>query len=89
MMGTLARFLAKHGIATGEDRYRTEAEGEIASRAGVLKIVALRVHYFLRLPPEKEESARECLSLYLASCPAAQSVKGCIDLTHDLTLETE
>ena len=87
MTGTLARFLAKNQIDTSEDRYRAKAEGDIENMAGVLKITKIRVHYSLRAPQSKKEVAEQALAAYLPSCPAAQSVIGCIEISHRLTLQ--
>jgi hypothetical protein len=89
MMGTLARVLAKSQIDTSEDRYRAEVEGDIENAGKVLKIVRIRVHYFLTAPPGKKEAAEQALGAYLPFCPAAQSLIGCIEITHRLTLREE
>jgi organic hydroperoxide reductase OsmC/OhrA len=86
MTGTLARFLAKNQIDTSADRYRAEVEGDIENAGGVLKITKIRVHYFLKVPQHKKEVAEQALATYLPSCPAAQSVIGCIEISHRLTL---
>ena len=87
MMGTLARFLAEKKIPTPEDRYWAEVEGDIEDVNNVLKITQIRVKYHLKAAPGKQEEAREALSKYLVSCPAAQSVIGCIDIQDDLMVE--
>ena len=85
-MGTLASALAGKEIATPEERYRADAEGDIENASGVLKITRIRVTYHLDIPEEKAAAAREAFSSYLARCPAAQSVLGCIDIQDDLLL---
>lgn len=87
MMGTLATMLAGKKISTPEDRYWAEVEGDIADVNTVLKITQIRVKYHLKAPPEKAEGAKEAFSSYLAYCPAAQSVIGCIDIRDDLVIE--
>ncbi len=87
MMGTLATLLAGKKIATPEDRYRADVEGDIENVNGVLKITRIRVTYHLKIPPEKALEAREAFSSYLVLCPAAQSVVGCIDLQDQLVIE--
>jgi organic hydroperoxide reductase OsmC/OhrA len=87
MMGTLARFLAERQIPTPEDRYRAEVEGDIENVNNVLKITQIRVKYYLKVSSGKSKEAREALSSYLTSCPAAQSVIGCIQIKDDLILE--
>jgi organic hydroperoxide reductase OsmC/OhrA len=87
MMGTLARFLAERQIPTPEDRYRAEVEGDIENVNNVLKITQIRVKYYLKVSSGKSQEAREAFSSYLTSCPAAQSVIGCIQIKDDLILE--
>ena len=86
-MGTLARFLAERQIPTPEDRYRAEVEGDIENVNNILKITQIRVKYYLRVLQEKAQEAREAFSSYLTSCPAAQSVIGCIHIKDDLMIE--
>jgi len=86
-MGTLARFLAEKQIPTPEDRYWAEVEGDIENVNKVLKITQIRVKYHLKAPKGKEEDARNAFSTYLPSCPAAQSVIGCIEIRDHLMIE--
>jgi len=85
-MGTLAAALARKEIRTPEDLYWAEVEGDIENVKGVLKITQIRVNYHLTAGQEKAEQAMEAFASYLASCPAAQSVIGCIDIKDDLVL---
>jgi organic hydroperoxide reductase OsmC/OhrA len=87
MMGTLARFLAEKQIPTSEDRYWAEVEGDIENINKVLKITQIRVKYHLKVPKGKEEDAKNAFSTYLPSCPAAQSVIGCIQIRDHLIIE--
>jgi organic hydroperoxide reductase OsmC/OhrA len=89
MMGTLAGVLAGKKIATPEDRYWAEVEGDIENVGGVLKITQIRVTYHLKVPKEKSGEAREALQSYLIRCPAAQSVIGCIRIEDQLIIEEE
>lgn len=86
MMGTFAAALAKRRIATPEKWYRADVRGDIEDVDGVLKITHIHVHYTLKLPPDKRPEAQECLESYITSCPAAQSVVGCIDIAHTLQM---
>jgi organic hydroperoxide reductase OsmC/OhrA len=86
MMGTFAAALAKRKIATPEERYRADVTGEIENIAGVLKITRIDVGYTLKVDAEKRHEAMECFEAYLPHCPAAQSVIGCIEITHRLNL---
>jgi organic hydroperoxide reductase OsmC/OhrA len=87
MMGTLARFLTDKQIPTPEDRYWTEVEGDIENVNNVLKITEIRVKYHLKVSKGKGEDAKDAFSTYLTSCPAAQSVIGCIQIRDHLIIE--
>ncbi len=89
MMGTLAGVLAGKKIRTFQDRFQAVVTGDIEEVDGVLKITRIHVRYFLKLPAEQEGAAREGLATYLVRCPAAQSVIGCIDISHELTVEAD
>jgi hypothetical protein len=87
MMGTLATLLAGKKIRTPEDSFRAEVEGDIEDVSGILKITQIRVTYHLKVSNEKVEEAKEAFSSYLAACPAAQSVIGCIAIRDHLEIE--
>ena len=87
MMGTLATVLAKKQIPTPEDLYWADVEGDIENVNNVLKITQIRVKYHLKVPREKTEEAKEAFSSYLISCPAAQSVIGCIQIKDDIVIK--
>ncbi len=87
MMGTLATMLARKKIATPEDRYRADVEGDIENVNQVLKISEIRVTYHLKVPQGMAGEARDAFSSYLMSCPAAQSVMGCIRIKDDLMID--
>ena len=87
MMGTLAAVLAGKKIRTFQDLFKATVTGDIEDVDGVLKITRINVHYSLKLPGEKREDAAKVMDTYLSSCPAAQSVIGCIDITHELSME--
>lgn len=87
MMGTLARVLAANKIPTPEDRYLAEVEGDIENVEGVLKITRIRVTYHLKVPRGRISEARDAHSIYLAKCPAAQSVIGCIQIQDNLMVQ--
>ena len=86
-MGTLATVLAKKQIRTSEDLYWADAEGDIENVNNVLKITQIRVKYHLKVSQEKSQEVKEALSSYITSCPAAQSVIGCIQIKDDLVIE--
>jgi organic hydroperoxide reductase OsmC/OhrA len=87
MMGTLAAVLAGKKIKTFKDRFEAVVTGDIEDVNGVLKITRINVCYWLKLPKDKRAGAKEALATYLTLCPGAQSVIGCIDINHELTME--
>ena len=86
MMGTLARVLAGKGIQTPEERYWADVEGDIENVNNVLRITRIKVKYHLKVPKGKADDAREAHFSYLALCPAAQSVIGCIQISDEATI---
>ncbi len=86
-MGTLARFLAEKKISTPEDLYWADVEGDIENVNSILKITQIRVKYHLKVSREKAKEVKEAFSSYLTSCPAAQSVIGCINIKDDIAIE--
>ena len=87
MMGTLAALLAGKKISTFEDRYRADVEGDIENINNVLKITQIRVKYHLKIHPEKVAEAQDAFSSHLKFCPAAQSIRSCIEIKDDLVIE--
>ena len=87
MMGTLAAVLAGKKIETHEGRYSADVEGDIENVNNVLKITQIRVKYHLKVPKGKTADARDALSSYLALCPGAQSVIGCIRISDEAIIE--
>ncbi len=85
-MGTLAAALAGKSIPTTEDLYWAEVEGDIEKVNEIPRITQIRVKYHLKVSEAKAADARGVFSGYLARCPAAQSVIGCIDIRDQLTV---
>lgn len=85
-MGTLATALAGRKIPTHTDRYVALVEGDIENVDGVLRISRIRVSYQLKVPAGKADEAREVFSTYITNCPAAMSVRGCIDIIDSLEI---
>ena len=86
MMGTFAAMLAKKRIPTPAERFRADVSGDIEAVDGVLKITCIAVRYTLQVASDKRDEAQACFKTYLPGCPAAQSVIGCIDITHTLEM---
>lgn len=86
-MGTLAAVLAGKKIRTFKDLFKATVTGDIEDVDGVLKITRINVDYLLKVPEEKRADALEAMDNYLQLCPGAQSVIGCIEINHELTME--
>ncbi len=71
------------------DTIKTVVEGDIEAIEKVLKIVRIRVGYTLKIPQGMREKAERAVARHPISCPAANSIKGCIelDITADITEE--
>lgn len=81
-------MLAGKKIPTPEAYYWADVEGDIENVNNLLKITQIRVTYHLKVPKGKVDEAREApLSSYLASCPAAQSVIGSIQIRDHAVIE--
>ena len=65
------------------ENLRAEVEGDIEDVDGVLRITRIRLRYHVRIPTGKREAVERALEVYADSCPAYQSVKGCIDVSWD------
>jgi organic hydroperoxide reductase OsmC/OhrA len=89
MMGTLATVMAGKKIRTFKDRFVATVSGDIEEVDGILKITRIVVKYLLKLPDQQRDAALECFNNYIHRCPAAQSVIGCIDIQHELSMETK
>jgi uncharacterized OsmC-like protein len=76
------------GIKSAENLVAA-VEGDIEDVDGVLKITTIRLNYRFTVPPGKRESAERALATYAESCPAYQSVKGCIECSWDAEMGQE
>ena len=82
-MGTA---LDVRGIKSAENLV-AEVEGDIEDVDGVLKISKIRIKYHFKIPKGMREKAERVLAVYADSCPAYQTVKGCIECSWDAEME--
>jgi organic hydroperoxide reductase OsmC/OhrA len=68
------------GIPSEPGKVSGAVEGDIEAVDGVLRITRIRVHYTIRLPAGTREAAERAVATHPSKCPAASSVRGCIDL---------
>ncbi len=76
----MARALEVREIPATPDRITAKVEGDIEAIEKVLRITRIRVRYDLKIPKGKREAAERAVAKHPTSCPAANSVSGCIDL---------
>ena len=67
-------------IPATRDKISAAVEGDIEAIDRVLRITRIRVRYDLTIPKGKREAAERAVAQHPRSCPAANSVAGCIDL---------
>lgn len=67
-------------IPATSDKIKAVVEGDIKAVEKVLKIVQIRVRYTLTIPLGMRERAERAVASHPISCPAANSIKGCIAL---------
>ena len=76
-------------IPATKETVQADVEGDIEAVDNVLRITRIRVRYRLRIPAGTREKADLAVETHAAKCPAANSVRGCIDLdiSADITEE--
>ena len=76
-------------ISASPDKISAAVEGDIEAVEKVLRITRIRVRYALTIPRGMREKAQRAVDRHPTSCPAANSVRGCIelDIQADITEE--
>ncbi len=76
-------------IPAPREKIQADVEGDIEAVDKVLRITRIRVHYRLRIPAGTREKAERAVATHATKCPAANSVRGCIEIniTADITEE--
>ncbi|PTL39757.1 OsmC family protein [Alkalicoccus saliphilus] len=69
------------------DKLRTEVQGTIEAPDGIMKITKIHCHYHIQVPEGKKTQAERVLPVFEKKCPVAQTLKGCVELIHDWTIE--
>jgi uncharacterized OsmC-like protein len=52
-----------------------------------MKITKIHCHYHIQVPEGKKAQAERVLPVFEKKCPVAQTLKGCVELIHDWTIE--
>ena len=76
-------------IPAPKDKLQASVEGDIQAIDNVLRITTIRVRYRIRVPAGSLERARRAVDTHATKCPAANSVRGCIDLDIDADITEE
>ena len=54
-----------------------------------MRVTTIRVRYHLVVPPGKRGDAERALAVFERGCPVAQTLKGCVALTHSWEITEE
>ena len=76
-------------IPAPPDRLTAAVEGDIEAVEKVLRITRIRVRYRLVVPHGKREAAERAVAKHPTGCPAANSVRECIELDIKAEIEEE
>ena len=76
-------------IPAPKDKLQATVEGDVQAIDNVLRITTIRVRYRLRVPAGTLEKAQRAVDTHATKCPAANSVRGCIDLDIDANITEE
>ena len=68
---------------TSAENLKAAVEGDIEAVDGVLRITRIRLRYQATIPKGTRDAVDRALEVYAESCPAYQSVKGCIACSWD------
>lgn len=47
-----------------------------------MKLTTMRVKYHLKIPQGKRAEAERALAVFERGCPVAQTLKGCVEISH-------
>ena len=76
-------------IPATPDKITASVEGDIEAIDKVLRITRIRVLYELTIPKGKRQAAERAVDRHPRSCPAANSVSGCIDIDISANISEE
>ena len=76
-------------IPAPTEKLQASVEGDIQAIDNVLRITTIRVRYRIRIPAGTRERAQRAVDTHATKCPAANSVRGCIDLDIDAEITEE
>ncbi|MFW6070559.1 MAG: OsmC family protein [bacterium] len=74
-------------VPAGDGLLISEATGEIEKEENVLVIRRIHVRYRLKVDPEMREVARRVHDFHADYCPVARTIRGCVEISTELTME--
>ncbi len=54
-----------------------------------MRVTEIRVRYHLKIPRGKREDAERALAVFERGCPVAQTLKGCVAISHSWEITEE
>jgi uncharacterized OsmC-like protein len=54
-----------------------------------MRLTRMHVTYYLRVPKGKRAEAERALSVFERGCPIAQTLKGCVEISHGWEITEE
>lgn len=83
MYGTLAGALAARKVEFDRSTYTADVEGTIeGADKKTIRITKIHVNYHVSIPADQRETFDRALAVHPAGCPAHESVKDAIEVTH-------
>ncbi|HEY9723163.1 MAG TPA: OsmC family protein [Oscillatoriaceae cyanobacterium] len=89
MVATLGGALEARKIPSFPNKLWAEAEGVIEAPEGVMKLTRVHVKLHLRIPAGTRTAAERAISVFERGCPIANTLRGCVTITHDHEIEEE
>jgi organic hydroperoxide reductase OsmC/OhrA len=54
-----------------------------------MRVTAIRARYHLRVPPGRRADAERALAVFERGCPVAQTLRGCVAISHEWEIREE
>ncbi len=88
MYGTLAGALGARKVEFDRSSFTADVEGTIqGAEKETIRITKIHVNYHVSIPADQRETFDRALAVHPAGCPAHESVKDAIEVTHSAEVE--
>ena len=81
MLGTLNGALEVRGIKLAPDAISASATGVNELVGGIVRLISIKVHYRLSIPPGTRDAVDRALSRHQEKCPTAMSLAAAIAIS--------